>query len=87
MLIIRRMGNVVNKAFWLRIDYGRHEEIIVTTAPSLQIALDRIQAAQRGRLAYRPQGPRIRRITALQPVTHDRAFNAFIDSALQLENS
>lgn len=84
---MRRMAHPVNKAFWFSIDYGTRREVIVTTAPSLQSALDRIQAAQRGRLAYRPQGPRIRRITALQPVTHDRAFNAFIDSALQLENS
>lgn len=74
------------KAFWFRVQYARRVEVIVMTAPSLQNALDRLELAQAGRLAYDRRSPRIIRLTALHPDTRDPAFNAFLDTVLRIEN-
>jgi len=84
------MGNSV-KAFWFRITWagprGERTETCVYTGTGLAAVLDAIATAQRGRLAYTPQAPRIRRISAIAPPALDTAFKGMLDAVLRLENT
>ena len=79
------------RAHWFQISYrgraGKRVEVVVYTGESLPAVMERIAAAQRGRLAYDPHGPRITRIAAIQAPPLDRAFARMLDEVLMFENT
>lgn len=75
------------KAFWLQIHWGKYSEVRIYTGPDLPTVMALIEASQRGRLKYNPNGPRITRIASLAPLPSDALFKMFIDECLALESN
>lgn len=74
------------KWFWFQIHYGPRSEVVALTGVTLSEVLDRLAAAQAGRLRYNPRGPRMTRIAALAEIRLDRAEKEFLDECLRLES-